>query len=173
MSHPYQCLYYSQKASHSETGILVGASGSCIHTFSAKTGRHLSTWPSLESTAQTRSTGQKTGNESEVPNSKSSPRGDSKRASKRQKLPPAGNESGSPSAEIAVAGGSGTDEASSSQQPSNPPVIKLAGTLTGQHVIAVTGEDKCIRVFDVAADGTLTQLSERQEGTRRLPYVSY
>lgn len=173
MSHPYQCLTYCQQASQSETGILVGASGSYIHTFSAQNGRYLSTWPFVESTKQTRSIGQKIGNKSEVRHSKISPQDDSSRPSKRQKLSPVRDESGSSSAEIVVAGDSDDGDSSSPQQPSNPPVIKLAATSTGQYVIAVTGEDKCIRVFDLAADGTLTQLSERQDSTGRLPYATY
>ncbi|MCJ1378251.1 tRNA (guanine-N(7)-)-methyltransferase non-catalytic subunit trm82 [Xylographa soralifera] len=32
---------------------------------------------------------------------------------------------------------------------------------TGKHIIAVTGEDKCIRVLEVLADNTLLQISER------------
>ena len=89
-----------------------------------------------------------------------------RRPSKRQKLPPTRDESGSSSVEIVVAEDSDNVESTTSQQPSVPPVIKLAGTSAGQYVIAVTGEDKCIRVFDLAANGTLTQLSERRDSTR-------
>ncbi|CAD6564471.1 MAG: Uroporphyrinogen decarboxylase in heme biosynthesis [Alectoria sarmentosa] len=161
MLHQYQCLAYCQPASQSQTGILVGAFGSFIHTFSAQNGRYLSTWPSLETTAQTRSIGQNDEKESEVSNQKSSSQDDSKRPPKRQKLSPAKDDSGNFSAEIVVAGDSDNGESTRYQQPSNPPIIKLAGTSAGQHVIAVTGEDKCIRVFDLAADGILMQLSER------------
>ena len=161
MLHQYQCLAYCQSASQSQTGILVGASGSFIHTFSAQNGRYLSTWPSLETTAQTRSIGQNNEKESEVSNQKSSSQDDSKRPPKRQKLSPAKDDSGNSSAEIVAAGDSDNGESTRYQQPSNPPIIKLAGTSAGQHVIAVTGEDKCIRVFDLAADGILMQLSER------------
>lgn len=160
MSHPYQCLSYCQQASQSEPGVLVGASGSSIHTFSAQNGRYLSTWPSLESTTKTGSIGQNSGNESEVVRLKSSLQ-DPERLSKRQKLSSGRDESGISSAELLITGHKDNSESPSLQQPSIPPVIKLASTSTGQRVIAVTGEDKCIRVFDLAADGTLTQLSER------------
>lgn len=161
MSHPYQCLIHCPQASPSEGGILVGASGSCIHTFSAQNGSYLSTWPSFENTAQTQSIGQNDRNRLEAPYPKSSHEEESQRFSKRQKLSPAKDESGSSSAEIVVAGDSDNGESTSSQQPSNSPIVKLAGTSAGQHVVAVTGEDKCIRVFGLAANGTLTQLSER------------
>ena len=71
------------------------------------------------------------------------------------------DESGSSSAEIVVARDSDDGECSSPEQLPRTPVIKLAGTSNGQQVVATTGEDKCIRVFNLATDGTLTQLSER------------
>ena len=168
MSHPYQCLIYCYQACQNETGILVAASGPYIHTLSTKNGRYLSTWPSLDITAQIHSIGQHNGHEFEVPHQDYF-----RRPSKRQKLPPARDESGSSSVEIVVAEDSDNVESTTSQQPSVPPVIKLAGTSTGQYVIAVTGEDKCIRVFDLAANGTLTQLSERRDSTRGLLCVTY
>ena len=161
MSHPYQCLYYCQRASQFETDILVGASGCCIHTFSAKDWRYLSRWPPLEKDAQTQSFSQKSDNESGVFYPKTSPQDESNRPMKRPKLSLARDESGSSSAEIVVVENSDICESSSPQQPSKPPIIKLAGTSNGQQIVAVTGEDKCIRVFNLAADGTLTQFSER------------
>lgn len=40
-------------------------------------------------------------------------------------------------------------------------MIKLTLTPDQSHLVAVTGEDKCIRVFMVAEDGALAQLSQR------------
>lgn len=173
MSHSYQCLLHCHQASQNEAGILVAASGSYIHTFSAQSGRYLSTWPSLEINSHTRSAEQNQGNEFKVPHLKSFSQDDSKRPPKRQRLSPSREESGSSSAEIVVAGDSDNGESTSSQHLLNPPIIKLAGTSAGQHVIAVTGEDKCIRVFDLAVNGTLTQLSERQDSNSRLLCVTY
>ena len=160
MSHPYQCLCYCQQDSQLETGILVGASGCYIHTFSAHNGRYLSTWPSLENIAHVRSTGSRSENDSEVPCLQNSFQNDFERPTKRQKTSLARDESGS-SAEIVVAVDSDNGESLGPQQPLKPPITKLAGTSNGQIVVAVTGDDKCIRVFDLAADGTLTQRSER------------
>lgn len=42
---------------------------------------------------------------------------------------------------------------------SNIPIV--TSTSNGEYVIAVTGEDKCIRVFQVQDDGSFQQLSER------------
>jgi len=43
----------------------------------------------------------------------------------------------------------------------SPNVILLASTADGQHVVAVTGEDKTIRVFKLSIAGVLEQLSQR------------
>ena len=173
MLHSYQCILHCCQRSQKETGILVAASGSYIHTFSGQSGRYLSTWPSLRVTAQTRSTGQNEGQELKAPHLKSFPRDGCERPLKRPRPSPAREESGSSSAEIVVAADSDDGGSPDSQQVPNPPIIKLAGTSAGQHVIAVTGEDKCIRVFDLAVNGTLTQLSERQDSDRRLPCCTH
>ncbi|KAG8527047.1 uncharacterized protein KY384_008476 [Bacidia gigantensis] len=47
-----------------------------------------------------------------------------------------------------------------SQAP-NPPILRLASTSDGAYVIAITGEDKCIRVLKLAENGTLELFSER------------
>ena len=86
---------------------------------------------------------------------------DSERPSKRQKVSLARDESSNSATEIVVARDSDNDESSVPQRVLKPLVIKLSGTSNGRHVVAVTGEDKCIRVFDLAADGTLMQLSQR------------
>lgn len=43
-----------------------------------------------------------------------------------------------------------------------PNVIKLALSIDESHLIAVTGEDKCIRVFHIDDSGALGELSQRQ-----------
>ena len=158
MLHPYQCLYYCQQASQS---ILVGASGCFVHTFNAQNGKHLSTWPAFGKYARSTSFGEKVQVDSEVSNRRITPQIIPARSPKRQKMSLARDESGSSSAEIVVAQDSDNGECWSPEQTPRTPVIKLAGTSDGQQVVATTGEDKCIRVFNLAADGTLTQLSER------------
>ena len=161
MLHPFQCLYYCQQASQSGTGILVGASGRYIHTFSAQNGRYLSTWPSFGKYEQSRSNDESNKIRSEVADRSVTPQDGSERPPKRQKMSLARDESGSSSAEIVVEGDSDDGGWSSPEQSPRTPIIKLTGTSNGQQVVATTGEDKCIRVLNLAADGTLTQLSER------------
>ena len=161
MLHPYQCLYYCQQANRSETGILVAASGCYIHTFNSQSGKHLSTWPSIEKDGQSQSVGDRNENELETLDRKVSRQGDSEPPTKRPKVSLARDESGSSSAEIVVAGDDDNGEWSSPRKIPVSQIIKLAGTANGEQVVAVTAEDKCIRVFDLATDGTLTQLSQR------------
>ena len=160
MLHTYQCWCYCWQASQSK-GILVGANGSSIHTFSAQNGRYLSTWPSLYNSTRSQAKGQDLVDNSGTLPLNDPPPDDSGPPSKRQKLSLARDESSNSATEIVVARDSDNDESTFPQQLLSPLVIKLAGASNGQHVVAVTGEDKCIRVFDLAADGTLTQLSER------------
>ncbi|KAK7542895.1 uncharacterized protein J3D65DRAFT_615316 [Phyllosticta citribraziliensis] len=48
-----------------------------------------------------------------------------------------------------------------SQDSSRPNIIKLTTSHDGAHVVAITGEDKCVRVFAIAANGELQHVSER------------
>lgn len=161
MPHPYQRLSYCSQPRHAEAGILVAASGSYLHTFNVQDGEFLSTWSSNKDMEPCRNT-EKNARGMNDPSSLELPSRDSReRPQKRRKFSPARDDSGS-SAEIVVDGG---DEIASNSQVkrfSNPPFIHLAGTSNGQYVVAVTGEDKCIRVFTLSGNGTLTQLSERQ-----------
>ncbi|EON64218.1 hypothetical protein W97_03448 [Coniosporium apollinis CBS 100218] len=43
----------------------------------------------------------------------------------------------------------------------SPNVTKLLVSHSNEHVVAVTGEDKCVRVFAVSSNGNLEQLSQR------------
>ncbi|KAK8197183.1 hypothetical protein IWZ00DRAFT_500074 [Phyllosticta capitalensis] len=44
---------------------------------------------------------------------------------------------------------------------SRPSIIKLATSHDGTHAVAITGEDKSVRVFSIAASGELKHVSER------------
>lgn len=48
-----------------------------------------------------------------------------------------------------------------SEDSSRPNIIKLTTSHDGAHVVAITGEDKCVRVFAIAANGQLQHVSER------------
>lgn len=152
-------MYCSQHG-QGEAGILVGASGPFLHTFNVRDGTFLSTWP-VNNDIETFDKGGAVANrESEAPTAPVSAQGSAERPQKRRRLSPSRDDSGS-SAEIVVDDGQEVVLDIQVKQISIPPFIKLAGTSTGQYVVAVTGEDKCIRVFTLSGNGVLTQLSER------------
>lgn len=159
MSAPFQCLLASPLTPGApQKHLLLGAAGSKIYSFSADTGVLLSSW--------SHKTGSNT--EKEKPASKPSPsKSDTKPTdtveppAKRRKHAPSGHASDSSSAEIVVENGS-----KKRRRPKQPiifghNVTKLIHTSSGGHVVAVTGEDKCIRVFELHKTGVLKQLSER------------
>ncbi|KAL2041451.1 hypothetical protein N7G274_005833 [Stereocaulon virgatum] len=161
MPHPYQCLLYCAQPGRTDGGVLVAASGPYIHTFSAEDGTNLYTWPSDEVLKSCNEKGEDTDHGSETKEEVRSGREDHKRPRKRRRLSPPGEDSGS-SAEIVVDGGSNANgQGAKVKQASHPPVTKLVGTSTGQYVVAVTGEDKCLRVFELLENGSLKPLSVR------------
>ena len=154
MQHPFQCLEICSRADATENEVLVAAAGHQIHAYSLYSGGLLATWPAARSgrTGHSGDTIQRKQHASDVPHDKDevgSP-------SKRRKL--SENGSDSTSAEIVVERDA---DPSAPQEMSKSPVIKLARTSDGRHLIAVTGDDKCVRVFDLLPDGALHQLSER------------
>jgi tRNA (guanine-N(7)-)-methyltransferase subunit TRM82 len=161
MLHPYQCLLYCARPGRTDAGVLVAASGPYIHTFSVEDGTNLYTWPSHEVLKSSSEKGEDTDHGSETIKEARSGQGDQDRPRKRRRLSPPGEDSGS-SAEIVVDGGSNANgRGAKVKQASHPPVTKLVGTSTGQYVVAVTGEDKCVRVFELLENGSLKPPSVR------------
>ncbi|KAL8642783.1 MAG: hypothetical protein Q9228_000574 [Teloschistes exilis] len=87
------------------------------------------------------------------------------RPTKRQKRTPLDDASESSSTEIVTEDGKPKPSKSIKAQAMNPNLINLAGTSDGHYVIAVTDEDKCVRVLRLDVDGMLQQLSKRNQKT--------
>ncbi|KAL9102005.1 MAG: hypothetical protein Q9163_002805 [Psora crenata] len=136
--------------------ILVAAAGPYLHTFDVYKGVHLSTWPSPHG-AQFLS-GRRENSEISNFDIAGTEIGTDEfhHPCKRQKILPAEGGSEKSSAEMVV-----ERNAYKTSRALNPPIVKLAATRNGHHVVAVTSEDKCIRVFALSTSGILTQFSER------------
>ncbi len=160
MPHPYQCLLYCSRPGQAEAGILVASSGPYIHTFNVHNGTYLSSWPSGQGYGESSKDDATTELGSGLTGKTEVDQEDPQRPRKRRKLSPPRDDSGS-SAEIVVNGGDAHDQNPKLKPAISPPVIKLAGTSNGHHVVAITGEDKCIRVFELRENGCLIQLTER------------
>jgi len=154
MPHPFQCLFYCPNAGGGSSQILLAASGSHIHTFDVSKGVLLSTWSScVESEG---SSDNKVEPQSGTTASVAGEERGSQPPRKRQRLTPSNEDVDSSSAEIVV-----DSKISRGRAASNPPIVKVSITGNGQYIVAVTGEDKCIRVLELSANGLLRQYSER------------
>ena len=153
---PFQCILYCCRK-NDQSVILAAASGS-IYSFNASSGIHLSTWSHTAKSSSHNGTFvnldlASTGSEGV----------ELERLGKRQKLSGAGDLSDSTSAEILV-----NNDVQNPRKPKTTReivavIVTLVGTSDGKHVVAVTNEDKCVRVLELQQDGTLHQISERYE----------
>ncbi|KAI9794489.1 MAG: tRNA (guanine-N(7)-)-methyltransferase non-catalytic subunit trm82 [Candelina submexicana] len=156
MKHPFQCLLICPSQDCSGSGCLLAAAGSYIHTFSLDNQVLLSTWPQKEDQPNDISDGlnENQGEGSTKPSPAFNP--DQELVGKKRKL----SHPIDPPEDYTV------KEKSSKgfrkpTTPGKPDVIKLISTNSGRHVVAVSGQDKCIRVFELQSSGVLRLLSER------------
>lgn len=163
MVKPFQCLYYCPLLGSNRNDILLAASGPRIFSFDISGGALLSTWASTadvegaQNILNSDSKNDPKGGENGVEEESISQDEDAGRPGKRRKLSPHGSGSESVSTGFVVQG----RNQSSDIAASTPAVIKLTGSSNGKYVVAVTGEDKCIRVFEVHGSGTLVENSKR------------
>ncbi|KAI4102289.1 MAG: hypothetical protein L6R37_004481 [Teloschistes peruensis] len=162
--HPFQRLLICTLDHGSSLRILLAATKSRIFSFSLQDGSLISVWRStpiqarngLEHDDQTPGQSQP-----ELSAGNVKDKNVTERPTKRQKRAPLDDASESSSAEIVTEDGKPKPSKSIKAQASNPNLINLAGTSDGQYVIAVTDEDKCVRVLRLDVDGKLQQLSKR------------
>lgn len=123
-------------------GNIIASAGPKLYSFSASDGRKLCTWPDnmigIAGEAQENGSAER----SEEP------------PEKRRKLSPTKDEEDDHAEKQAT----GKDKASTTAWSSIPIIVP---TPNGRHVVAVTAEDKHIRVFEIGTEGLLTQLSAR------------
>ena len=162
---PFQCIFYCSRSSSQKSDILLCASVQCIYSFDVSSGKFLSRWPPWG--------GFSTKNPEKIPGYKSYENATNpilrewKEANGMQiqdhELSSKGDGFDSTLTK--------TKEDAKGQRDceldrilsldSSTAVMKLAGTSSGQYIIAVTDEDKCIRVMELQDDGSLIQRSAR------------
>lgn len=126
---------------------LLAATGPCIQSLSCSDGQLLSIWPRDENTESSDDDAE--GNE---------------RPSKRVKLSRDTSELSEASIEIVADGKErqkGERRRPKIPNPALPHVSHLITTSDAKHAIAVTAEDKAVRVFSISRSGRLRQLSSR------------
>ena len=159
MIHPFQRLLYCSRAVEEKSKVLLAASGPSLCSFDVSDGSLLSVWRQEDSFAPSKEL-KKVSPNGHVPEKieRQSP----ERPSKRSRYS-SSNGYDSTSTEMVTESGNGNGVKSQYMYPS---ITKLAGTSDGQHVVAITGDDKSVRVLKLLANGTLVQLSVRYEAAR-------
>ena len=139
---PLQCLQSLEKRGAESQRFLIASSGGKIYSYAAETGQRLSSWPQdvdASNANNSKATETETGSEDQAP------------PEKKRKV--------SPSEEGPAETSKSTVKASTWSS-----IPCLVAHSNGDYVIALTAEDKCVRVLRLKDDGTLEQLSERLVG---------
>lgn len=145
LQHPFQRIQYFEPMSTAQR-MLVATAGPKLYCYAAETGRRLSVWPHGQETAN----GQTSNTTEQGPNTD----GQEPPGKKRKLSASADRPSEDSKSNIQE-----TEKSKSLSSWSHIPL--LVTSPTGNHIVAVTPEDKCVRVFEVGKDGILRQISER------------
>ncbi|KLJ13305.1 hypothetical protein EMPG_11733 [Blastomyces silverae] len=156
--HPFQCIQCLGNRGREAPNFLVGAAGPRLYVLDGRTGQSLSVWPSNMEPATTKAPRATNADSHTQANAESS-----EPPEKRRKLSPTTQQEEAASVEGTTAHeakANGSDKSQESKLAwSTIPIV--TASRSGKHVVVVTAEDKCIRVFEVNASGVLSQLSER------------
>ncbi|KAI1105204.1 hypothetical protein F4804DRAFT_331453 [Jackrogersella minutella] len=152
---PYQCL-----SRLGQSSILCAAKGTSIHTFDLDAGSSLiSSW-THPTTRQASNETQEPKGHNEKESSQRPPK--KRRLSSEKKSDPDGPPISAVSEAVeAAANGSGKKKPKPVQRPELPFVTILTATEDGSHVVAVTGQDKALWVFEHDGKGILKEISSR------------
>lgn len=143
--HPFQCIEQIPRVGGANK-FLVAAAGGNIFTFDFCTGERLSCWPQIDPAEQKEPANPENEHDTVA---FSQGKADEEPPGKRQKL--SGREEN---------GSNDSNKSASFRETwATIPILKV--TARGTHVVAMTAEDKCIRVFMVNECGRLSQISER------------
>lgn len=139
--HPFQSLKLVKRQSQGLPNVLVTSAGPYIYSYAAESGQRLDVWPEHIETS---------GGAASAPASTSD---DQAPPEKKIKLSSPENESeDNPSM---------TTDGPTNKSLAWTNILKVLATSDGKHVVALTAEDKCIRVFSLSEDGKFKELSSR------------
>ncbi|RDW61802.1 putative tRNA methyltransferase [Aspergillus mulundensis] len=134
--HPFQCIHFVKRKNGESRNVLVASAGARLFSYAAESGQRLSSWP-LDGAdiAIPDANGAGSNPETEGP------------PGKKRKVDPAEQKK--------------NGDAPAKKTPAWTNIPILTSTPDGEYLVALTGEDKCIRVFQIEEDGSFQQLSER------------
>ncbi|KAL5338981.1 hypothetical protein BJX70DRAFT_180942 [Aspergillus crustosus] len=134
LQQPIQCIQFVKTKNSSSRNVLVASSGPKLFSYAAVSGQCLSVWP-------------QDGADIPAANDAGSNQESEGPPEKKRKVDPSSEQKPSaPAAQKAVAW-------------TNIPI--LTSTRDGEYLVALTGEDKSIRVFQIEENGSFTELSAR------------
>ncbi|PLB45080.1 tRNA methyltransferase [Aspergillus steynii IBT 23096] len=131
--HPFQRVQFVDRQHAGHENLIVASAGPKLYSYAAETGQQLASWPQDEDQSNVDGQG-----------------------------PPEKKRKVSAADEAEVEPPASTNGTSGKPKPpawSSIPL--LVASSTGEHVVAMTSEDKCVRVFQLGQDGSFQQLSER------------
>ncbi|KAL4967461.1 putative tRNA methyltransferase [Aspergillus stella-maris] len=144
-NHPLQCIQLVCGKNSTSRNILVASAGSKLYSYSAESGQRLSVWPQDGAEASSADYGASASNEDiEGP------------PEKKRKVDP------SEESETKIKNGTTVAAVTANKNAPWTSIPILTFTADGAYLVALTGEDKTIRVFQIQEDGSFNQLSERQ-----------
>lgn len=169
-------MKFPYNRTHVNGDVLFAARGGKIHTFKLSDGSFISTWkhPGLENLNQKAPASTETQPEAEAEAAvtesapASSPPDQSEPPTKRQKVDTDRAANGSQKANKHHRG----NDSRFGTVPDRPVVSQITTTADGSYVIAVSGHDKSIWVFEHDGEGHLTVLSKRYGNLVRLPAMN-
>ncbi|KAF9886841.1 tRNA (guanine-N(7)-)-methyltransferase non-catalytic subunit trm82 [Aspergillus nanangensis] len=132
---PFQTITFVDRDHAVAPSLLISSAGAKLYSYAAETGERLASWPQDVAVDSSKAIGTEASSEGQGP------------PGKRRKV-------SEPSDQAAE----GPTE-SQKVTWSNIPIVLASSN--GQYVIALTAEDKCIRVFQLSPEGTFQQLSQR------------
>lgn len=144
--HPIKCVQRFQCANAGGRELLAASAGPGIYIFDVTTGSKLFSWPEKSDIA--------TPVTAYPSKSTTTQEADFEPPEKRRKL--SASQSVKPEPDKTAGA---TIPKSAGLQLTSVPILVV--TKTGNHIVAVTAEDKFLRVFEVSPNGSLSQLSER------------
>lgn len=141
--HPFQCIQFIERQPAGLQDLLIASAGPRVYSYAAGSGQRLAIWPQnvAPSASENPNAGPESTSEGQAP------------PEKKRKVSPSGNETNE--------GPRSTSEEPGKVSVTWSTVPLLVPSSDGKYVVALTGEDKTIRVLKVEDEGSLKQLSAR------------
>lgn len=147
LQHPFQCLRYVNRQPAGLSDVILATAGRELLSFDVSSGQRLDVWPQpVDAIPADESSGATTASEGQAP------------PEKRRKLSSPADGGKNAETEPEPEAKSKESKKDESNSWTNIPLLTVAQS---KYAVIMTGEDKCVRVFSLAEDGKLQQLSAR------------